>query len=130
MNIAKDFSQFMQTQGFGVLGTDLFIGGVDLSAPSNCWWIVSSGGASEPRNITGERQNSYTLEVYYRNKDANLVYDTMQELSDAINSVGCLELANYTFIAMESIVFPTDNDLDDEERTVGVIQVSLTVYQE
>jgi len=129
MNITKDFAEFMEDRGFGVLGTNLFIGGVSLDAPVACWWVVSGGGTPESKNITGERQNNYTVEVYYRDKDAQNVYNLMQSLSDEINSIGCLELENYTLVTMESIVFPTDRDLDDEERTVGVLQVSITVYQ-
>ncbi len=129
MNVVRDFVTYMESLGHGVFGTDLYIAGVPLEAPNTCWWVVSAGGTSDQRNKTGERINSYIFEVFYRNTDAEAVYDGLQALVDDINGAGCVELENYTFLNMEALAFPTDQDIDDEERTVGLVQVSLTIHQ-
>lgn len=129
MNITKDFTTYMSSLGFGTFGVDLFIGGVPLNAPSTCWWVISAGGASEPRNATGERQNRYVISVFYRNIDTEAVYNQLQSLSDGINSSQCIEFDNYTVVDAEATVFPTDQDLDNEDRTIGIVQITIAVYQ-
>lgn len=129
MNISKAFTDYMVDNGYGTFGDDLFIGGVPLEAPDTCWWVLSAGGASEPRNSTGERLKSYIVSVFYRNTSTEGVYEQLQALEELINGAECIEFDDYTLIDMEAITFATDQDLDSEERTIGLMQVSLMVYQ-
>lgn len=129
MNVIKDFTDYISSSGFGTFGDDLFIGGAPLNAPSTCWWVVSSGGSSVQENKTGERKNDYVIDVFYRNTDTEEVYEQLQALSDVLNSATCIELDNYILIGAECTTFPADRDLDSEERTIGVLQVTLTIYQ-
>ena len=129
MNIAKAFTTYMESEGFGTFGTDLFIGGAPLEAPDSLWWVVSSGGAPESKNSTGEMLKEYTLGVYYRDIDTEQVYEKLQELEELINSVACVQLDSYDTVSMEAIGFPADQDLDDEDRTVGLLQVGILIHQ-
>lgn len=128
MNITHSFAQFMEDQGFGTLGTNLFIGAVPQDAPDKCWWVVSSGGSNTTRNKTGERIKEYTVSVFYRSTDSKEVYDDLQEFEETINNTECEQLASYDTIEMQCITFPTDEDIDSEERTKGLAQVKLTIY--
>lgn len=129
MNINKSFATYMEDQGYGTFGDDLYIGGVPLEAPDVCWWIISGGGASEPKNTTGERQKRYIVSVFYRDIDTEEVYEKLQALEEEINSVECIDLDGYETVEAEATIFPADQDLDSEERTVGLLQVTLTIYQ-
>ena len=129
MNIAKAFVEYMVDLSMGTFGTDIFIGNIAIDAPNKAWWVLSNGGASLTKNSTGERIKNYTLSVYYRNTDAEDVYESMQEFEEEINSKGCVQLDTYDTIEMEASIFPTDQDLDNEDRVVGLINVRISVYQ-
>lgn len=129
MNIANDFVTLMISLGYGtVFGTDIFIGGAPQNAPDPCWWVVTSGGSPLKKNITAELQKSYVLDVYYRDIDAEGVYDIIQAFEIEMNKPTCRTLANFDTIEIEAISFPTDQDIDDEERTVGLTQITIRTY--
>lgn len=129
MNIVRSFANFLENRGYGTFGDDIFIGGAPLEADM-CWWIVSGGGSSSIKNQTGERVKNYLISVFYRNIDAEDVYESLQELEEDLNSKECLELEDYETVEVEAISFPADQDLDSEDRTVGLLQVNLRVYQD
>lgn len=128
MNVAHAFVQFMEDENLGTFGTDIFIGTVPLNASEACWWVLSAGGASTQKNNTGERIKNYILSVYYRNTDAEDVYNKLQDFEVLVNSKVCTEIANFATIEMEATVFPTDQDLDDLDRTIGLVEVTVSTY--
>ena len=91
---------------------------------------MSGGGSSSIKNQTGERVKDYLVSVFYRNVDAEDVYESLQELEEDLNSKECLELEDYETVEIEAVSFPADQDLDSEDRTVGLLQVNLRVYQD
>lgn len=128
-NIPKAFAEYMEGLGLGTFSEDIFIGGAPLGGPDRCWWILSGGGNTQSRNNTGERMKLYTLNVYFRDIDGENVVDEMQEFEELINSAHCTQLAGYDTVEMEAVNFQADEDLDNEDRTIGLIQVGLTLYQ-
>lgn len=70
----------------------------------------------------------YLISVYMRSLDASLVYDQLQALEESLNSDGCTSLNGYDTIDIEATTFPTDQDLDNEDRTVGLLQATITTY--
>lgn len=128
MNIARDFADQLISLGFGTtFGTDVFIGGAPQEA-NECWWIVSAGGSPEVRNQTGEVRKNYILNVFYRSTDEESVYNEMQSLEIELNKSNCLQLSNFDTIEIVATLFPTDQDIDSQERTVGTIQVAIKTY--
>lgn len=128
MNISHAFATYMATKGYGTLGTNLFIGAVPIDAPNVCWWVSASGGSNTTRNKTGERIKQYIIQVFYRSMDAEDMYEKMQAFEETINSNTCTSLTGYDTIDMQCTTFPTDQDIDSEERTKGLAQVTLTIY--
>ncbi len=128
MNIVRSFVEYLQNELFGVFGTDIFIGGAPKNAPDTCWWIVSAGGSPVIKNKTNEKVKAYILNIFYRNLDGEDVYDTLQSLEEQLNSDPCPELTDFEVVEFEATLFPTDQDLDVQDRTVGLIQATLTVY--
>lgn len=128
MNIAKSFAEFLVDNGYGTLGVDLFIGGVPQDAGNKAMWILAGGGAASTKNTTNEKLKQYIISVYYRNTDMQDVYETLQRLEELINSDACTQLDGYDTIDLEATGFPTDNDLDADDRTIGLLQVTLTTY--
>lgn len=129
MNITKSFAEFMQANSYGSLtGKTLFIGGAPLDVADAIWWIISGGGSSSSTNATGQRMKNYLINVFYRDTDQEQVYEKLQAFEQFINSGDCTQLAGYDTVEMEATTFPTDQDLDNEDRTVGMVQVTLTTY--
>ena len=129
MNIAEAFVEYMEDLSMGTLGSTIYINSVPQKAPDAVWWVVKSGGSPVRKNSTGERIKDYTLSVYYRDTDAEQVYELMQDFEEEINSKGCIQLDGYDTIEMEASVFTADQDLDNEDRVVGLISVRISVYQ-
>ena len=129
MNIAEAFVEYMEDLSMGTLGSTIYINSVPQEAPDAVWWVVKSGGSPVRKNSTGERVKDYILSVYYRDTDAEQVYELMQDFEEEINSKSCIQLDGYDTIEMEASIFPTDQDLDNEDRVVGLLNVRISVYQ-
>ena len=129
MNIAEAFVEYMEDLSMGTLGSTIYINSVPQEAPDACWWVVKSGGSPVRKNSTGERVKDYTLSIYYRDTDAEQVYELMQDFEEEINSKGCIQLDGYDTIEMEASILTADQDLDNEDRVVGLISVRISVYQ-
>lgn len=129
MNIAKSFIEYMEIESLGTFGTDLYIGAAPLDAPDRIWWVVSAGGTPIGKNHTGEKVKNYILSIYYRNNDAEDVYNTIESFEALLNAGNCTQLNGYDTIEIEATSFAADQDLDNEDRTIGLIQATITVYQ-
>lgn len=129
MNIAESFVEYMEDLSMGTFGSTIYINSVPQDAPDAVWWVVKSGGSPVRKNSTGERVKDYILSVYYRDTDAEQVYELMQDFEEEINSKGCIQLNGYDTIEMEASVFTADQDLDNEDRVVGLLNVRISVYQ-
>lgn len=128
MNLVRAFVEYMENEGFGTFGTNLFIGGAPQNAPSTCWWVISAGGNAIIKNKTNEKLKSYIVNIFYRNTDSEVVYNLMQSLEEQINSDNCPELTDHEVVEFEATLFPTDQDLDVQDRTIGLLQATLTIH--
>lgn len=128
MNIIEAFATYLQSQGYGTLGSTIFIGRVPQNAPDACYWLVSAGGDNVTKNKTGERIKEYRVLIYYRSMNAKDVYNNLQTLESNLNSAFCITLSGYDTIEIQANSYGTDQDIDNEERTKGLIQATLTIY--
>lgn len=125
MTIKQAFKEYMEGLGY----QDIFLGAVPVNAPAKAFWIVSGGGSPIIKNNTGEKMKNYLLNVYYRNTDSQDVDQVLQDLEESVNSKACTQLNGYDTIELDGTGFQSDQDLDAEDRTVGLLQVTVTVYQ-
>jgi len=130
MTIKRAFAQWMEDNGFGTFGDNLFIGTVPFEKKKDAaWWILGGGGAPTVRAQTGEKMKQYIITVFYRNTDAEDVDQKLQNFEETVNNKECHSLTGYETIDMEGTGFQSDQDLDGEDRTVGSVEVTVTVYQ-
>lgn len=133
MNIAEAFADFMESSlGIATLGQDLFIGEAPDSnvSPDALYWITTSGGNPVNKMHSGEVLKQYTINVFYRDTTEEAVYNELQSLEESVNCNGCTQLEGYETVDIEATTFPVDDDLDSEDRKVGLLQVTLTTYKE
>ena len=124
MTISQAFRQFMIDSGFT---ETIYLKGVPIDAPDSCFWILAGGGSPILKNQTTGKVKNYVLFIYFRGSDSD-VDEKLQELEQLVNSDSCTQLTDHDTIEMEATAFPTDEDIDSEERTVGLVQVTITVY--
>lgn len=133
MTIKEAFAQYMQD--VLNLGTtegddrDIFLTAVPQQAPDRAWWIVGSGGTPVTDNQTGEKLKEYLLNIFHRDKKDSDLDETLQAFEERINSKHCDALEGYDTIKMTAMGFQSDQDLDAEDRSVGMVQVTVQVYQ-
>ncbi len=132
MNISEQFAEYLETLGVATRGTDLWIGRAPTSVevPDDIWWIIQNGGSPVRRNSTGETLKSYQVQIYGRSRNYKKLLDDLFVIEQDLNCDGCSQLSGLDTIDIEAVVFPIDNDLDSEDRKVGLLQANITTYKE
>lgn len=132
MNLPQAFVNYLEDLGVATFGDDLFIGEAPSTntVPDSIYWITASGGAPETRLVTGETVKNYLVEIFYRNRDYQAVYDAMHFLEESINCDGCTQLEGFETFDMQATTFPVDQDLDGEDRKLGLLQTTIRTYKE
>ena len=128
MNIVESFASWLEQNSFGTLGSSIFIGVAPLNAVDPIIWLVANGGFNQVKAVTGSKIKSYTISIYYRSTNAQDVYNFIEAIETAINSAGCITLNGYDVVEVETIAYPTDQDLDDEDRTVALVEVTIRTH--
>ena len=132
MNLAQSFATYLQDElSLATIGQDLYIGSApsSLKAPDTLWWVKAFGGDPITRMKSGETMKQYIIEVSYRNRDAEAVYNNLQTLEENINSDLCSQLTGYDTVDIEATTFPIDDDIDSEDRKVGLLRITLTIFK-
>lgn len=101
-----------------------------MNAVDSLWWIIDSGGSPLSRNQTGETTKEYQVQIFYRDRNYKSVKNKLFSLEEDMNCDGCTQLSGFETVDMEATTFPIDNDLDSEDRKVGLLQVTITTYKE
>lgn len=130
MTIAESFAEWMDDQGIGVPGQNIFIGETPPSTyvDDGIWWIIESGGSNLTKAFTGEKIKQYSLQVFYRDRNYGSVSSTLSNFEKLVSCSGCLNLEDYETLEVEVIQFPIDQDLDSEDRKVGLLQINIKIY--
>jgi hypothetical protein len=128
-NIVESFATFLDSQAVATMGTDLFIGDAPSSdfVPDAIWWLKANGGTQE-RSVSGESIKTYQVQAFYRNRDAQAVYDKMFNLENLLSCASCADLPGFDVVDIRTVAFPADQDLDQEDRMVGLLQANIQVY--
>jgi len=132
MSLMDSFATFVATSVGSTIGQDLFKSQAPSSQQGNdsLWWITRAGGQKTLDLPTGAAIKSYIFEIYYRNIDGQVVEDELEDLEEALNSDACTQLTGFTVIDVEASVLGVDQDLDNEDRQVGLLQANVTIYKE
>lgn len=138
MTLVTAFADYLQSKGVATRGTDLFTSRAPSSKtlqaighnPDRIFWIKSAPGAPPERSVDGHLRQIYGIEVYHRNLSADAVDEALQALSDKLGCSGCVHIPGYNVFAIEVDGPWSDQDLDNEERTVGLLQVTITIEKE
>lgn len=131
MTISRAFVKFLEDKGCGIFGQNIFLYRVpnSLKTQTELYWVIPSGGMKISTNKTGEAIKAYNFLVYFRSNEAKTVDETLSALEEMLNCSSCVELDGFELVSINTTQFPADQDLDSENRMVGMIQVQLSVYK-
>lgn len=131
MTISRAFVKFLEDKGCGIFGQNIFLYRVpnSLKTQTDLFWIIPSGGMKISTNKTGELVKAYNFLIYFRSNEAKTVDETMSALEEMLNCSTCVKLDGFELVSIDTTQFPADQDIDSENRMVGMIQVQLSVYK-
>lgn len=131
MTLTESFVEFLETQGIPTSGQDLYIGKVpnSLKTKDPVYWIITSGGIPIQTLSTGEKIKQYTIYIYYRSRSGRDVEQKLFDLEELLNCSRCVDLNGFETVGIEVTQFPIDQDLDSEDRKVGLIQINIKTYK-
>ena len=131
MTISRAFVKFLEDKSCDIFGQNIFLYRVpnQLKTQTVLYWVIPSGGMKISTNKTGEAIKAYNFLIYFRSNEAKTVDETLSALEEMLNCSSCVELDGFELVSINATQFPADQDLDSENRMVGMIQVQLSVYK-
>lgn len=128
--VSESFIKFLEDQSIATFGVDLFLSQVPDDAPDTCYWILTSGGATIQKLKTGEKVKQYFTSINYRSDKAKNIERDLFNLEELLNCAECVQLEGFEVIEIEATQFPSDEDLDNEDRRVGLLQANIKIKKE
>lgn len=131
MTVAQSFVKLLETKGYGIFGQNIFLYRVpnSLKTQTELFYIIPSGGSPTRTYPNGAKVKLYQFLIYFRSNKAERVDKILSSMEEELNCAGCVELENYELVSLNTSQFPADQDLDSENRMVGLLQVQLEVYK-
>lgn len=126
--VSESFIKWLENNGVGTFGTDLYLNQVPDNAPDTCYWVLTNGGSPIQKMQTGEKVKQYFVSVYYRSTLGANLERSLFDLEQLINARGCFSLEGFEVIEVEANQFPSDSDLDNIRRRIGLLQANIKVY--
>lgn len=134
MNIVESLANYLDDAGVATFGQDMFISRAPASnsyeaasgttIPQNIWWLNAAGGT--PNGVF----DIFNVDIHYRDRDAQAVYDKLQDLQYRLTKQGLVQLEDFDVTQIQAAAPITDQDIDNEDRTVGLLQITITTYKE
>lgn len=131
MTVAKAFVNFLETKGYGIFGQNIFLYRVpnSLKTDTELLWVIPSGGMPIRYNQTGEMIKEYSFIINFRSMSAEKIDVVLNDLEQILNCSSCVSLKGFELVSIRATQFPADQDLDAENRMVGMINCSIQVYK-
>jgi hypothetical protein len=127
--ISESFIKFLEEEGIATFNTDLYLSQVPDDAPDATYWVLTSGGNTIQKLRTGEKVKQYFVSTFYRSTKAKDVERNLFRLEELLNCLTCVQFEGFEVLEVEATQFPSDTDLDNEDRRVGLLQTNIRVYK-
>lgn len=127
--VSEAFVEWLQDNGYGVFGQNLFLGQVPQDAPDAVFWVITSGGSPIQKLPSGGAVKQYFISLYYRDDREVNIERTLFAIEELLNCSSCINLTGLQVYDVQSSQFPTDQDIDKEERRIGFLQANIKIYK-
>ncbi len=128
--VGEAFVKFLQDKGYGTGGTDLYLGEIPQDAPDKVWLVIVSGGNPDLVTADGSMVKVYTFNVYRRSLAGKEIERDLFALEEALNCTTCVNLDGFETIYSRATQFAQDNDLENEQRRIGLIQAQVRLFKQ
>lgn len=128
--VGEAFIQYLQDNGYGIAGTNLYLGELPIEAPDVSYLVVVSGGNPELVTADGGMLKIYTFNVYYRSLAGKDIERQLFSLEEKLNCSTCVNLNGFETIYSRATQFAQDIDLENENRRIGLLQAQIRLYKE
>lgn len=131
MTVSQSFVKLLENSGYGKFGQDIFLYRVpnSLKTQTELFYIIPTGGNSVDKLATGESIRLYQFAIYYRSQSAQQVDETLSNLEEFLSCAKCVQLEGFQLMSIDVSQYPTNQDLDVENRAIGLLQVHVTAYK-
>lgn len=125
--VSESFIKWMEDNGYGTFGTDIFLNQIPDDAQDNAYWVVTAGGSVTSKNVSAESIQQFSTQVFYRNTSGAEVEHKIYALNQQVNARGSFEIDGFDLYAIEATM-PNDNDRDAENRRQASLVVAIQIY--
>jgi len=129
VTVSESFVQWLEIEGYGAFGNNLFINRIPLKAPADSFVITTNGGQTVRRLITGEVVKQYLIQVQYRDTSNKDVDRTLFNLEERLNAKDCFYLDGFDVDYVSTSQFASSQDIDNEELQTGLLTVNVQLYR-
>lgn len=126
--VSESFIKWMEDNGYGTFGTNIFLNQMPESAPDSSYWVVTAGGDVTAKLVTAQSIQQFNTQVFYRNAKGKDVERNMFALNQKINTRGCFTIDGFDIYSIEASM-PEDDDEDAEDRPQASLIVSIEIYK-
>lgn len=127
--VSEAYIKFLEEKGIATFGSTIYLSQVPLDASDEVYWVISSGGSPILKLKTGEIVKQYFISTYYRSGSSQDLERKMFQLEELLNCRDCVQLEGFEVYEVEATQFPSDIDLDNEERRIGFLQANIKIYK-
>jgi len=128
--VGEAFVKFLEDNGFGTFGQDLYYGELPQDAPDNSWLVIVSGGNPDLVTADGSMIKVYTFNVYRRSLAGKEMERDLFSLEETLNCTRCVNLEGFETIYSRATQFAQDIDLENEQRRIGLIQAQVRLFKQ
>lgn len=131
MTLSQSFVKFLEDKGYGIFGQNIYLYRVPNSkkTETEILWLIPTGGFPSQVNKTGEMMKTYQFLINFRSNSARKVDEVLNDLEQTLNCSNCVSLEGFELVEIRATQLPADQDLDSENRMVGMINCQITVYK-
>jgi hypothetical protein len=126
--VSESFIKWMEDNGYGTFGADIFLNFIPNSAPDNAYWVVTAGGDVTRTLVTAQNVKQYSTQVFCRNTSGKAVEHKLFELETQVNTHGSFNIDGFEIYSKQSTM-PDDIDRDAENRRQASLVVTMEIYK-
>lgn len=128
--VGEAFVKFLEDEGIGTFNTDLYLGQLPLDAPDEAWLVIVAGGSADMVTADGGMMKVYIFNIYRRSLAGKEIERSLFSLEEKLNCSTCVNLEGFETIYSRATQFAQDEDLENENRRIGLLQAQVRLYKQ
>jgi len=128
--VGEAFVKWLEDNNIGTFNDDLYLGQLPLDSPDDAWLVVVAGGSPDLVTADGGMLKLYTFNIYRRSLAGKEIERSLFSLEEKLNCSTCVNLEGFETIYSRATQFAQDDDLENENRRIGLLQAQVRLYKQ